>query len=120
MPSKVVGRNSGQLATAARAGPRELAGLAVHEFETAQPLRWRERELLADQALVDRRLMRMGRDRELDADGSQGTVEGGDAGVRFGSLQLRHGRLADGESIGEVGLGQPGTDTGLREKPSRP
>jgi hypothetical protein len=80
--------------------------LLVHQFEAPQSLRRLEFELLADQALIDCRLSRARFDDQLDSSRSKGSIQGRQAGIRVGPLELRYGCLADLQSLSEGGLGE--------------
>src|ERR1700730_314964 len=108
IPSNAVGRKSGQVATARFAGACEFARLLVHAFKALQPLCRGERELLANQALIDRRPARSRGDDQFGTSSSQRAVQRGDSRVRFRLLELRYRCLADREPPREIGLRESG------------
>src|SRR5271165_3426010 len=118
-PSSDVGRKSGQLATVHRAGLRELASLLVYRFQAAQSLCWCQFELLTDQAFIDGGSSRSCRNYQLNTGCSQRTIQCGEARVRVGSLELRHGCLADREPPCELSLRQSCAPSRIREQLAR-
>src|SRR5438874_13481902 len=104
----LVGRNSGQFATRSLACLRKLAALFVHALQRFHSLRGREVEVLADQAFVHGRAVRLGGQREPTTGRVEGPVERLDGGVRRPALEPRDDGLGDAQASGELGLGQPG------------
>jgi hypothetical protein len=67
----------------------------VHRFEAADAVRGVDFELSAHEAFVHGRPSRARGEDQLDSSCSQGAIQGRDAGVGFGSLELSDGCLAD-------------------------
>src|SRR5436190_21131659 len=108
-----VGRNSGQLATRALSRVGDQATLVVHRLERVDALRRRELEVLADQALVDRRPVGLGGQRQPAPGGTQRAVEGFDGGVRRRILETGDHGLSDTEASRELSLGEAGGAAGV-------
>src|SRR5436853_1326002 len=107
-----VGRKSGQFATRPLPGPRQLPALLVHALQCLQPLRGSELEVLADQALVDGRVVSLGSQREPVTGRMERAIERLDGGIRRSILEPRDDRLRDAQAPRELGLRQAGRATG--------
>src|ERR1700722_18528574 len=112
LPSLNVGwssEDSDTTTTAPRARSSECLCRRMHLFQSAQPLRGRKLELLADEALIDAARARRSLKLQAVAGRPERCGEGLEGGVRAQALQLRNRSLGDAETERELSLGEPGS-----------